>query len=71
MATITVRNVDDELKAQLRAQAANHGHSLEEEVRLILRKALAKPQQGGLGSRIHQRFAAEGGLELTSPKRAN
>ncbi|MCE7520982.1 hypothetical protein LZG37_22860 [Halomonas titanicae] len=38
-------------------------------MRLILRKALAKPQQGGLGSRIHQRFAADGGLELALPKR--
>ena len=69
MATITVRNLDDELKAQLRVQAASHGHSMEEEVRLILRKALVKPQQGGLGSRIHQRFAAEGELELALPKR--
>ncbi|WP_276204783.1 MULTISPECIES: hypothetical protein [unclassified Halomonas] len=40
MAAITVRNLDDELKAQRRVQAANHGHSMEEEVRLILRKAL-------------------------------
>lgn len=69
MATITVRNLDDELKAQLRVQAASHGHSMEEEVRLILRKALVKPEQGGLGSRIHQRFAAEGGLELPLSKR--
>lgn len=42
---------------------------MEEEVRLILRKALVKPQQDGLGSRIHQRFAAEGGLELPLSKR--
>ncbi|MEA2117165.1 FitA-like ribbon-helix-helix domain-containing protein [Halovibrio sp. HP20-50] len=67
MATITVRNLDDELKALLRVQAASHGHSMEEEVRLILRKALVKPQQGGLGRRIHQRFAVEGGLELALP----
>ncbi|MGP9768166.1 FitA-like ribbon-helix-helix domain-containing protein [Halomonas sp. AOP13-D3-9] len=69
MATITVRNLDDELKAQLRVQAANHGHSMEEEVRVILRQALVKPQQGGLGSRIHQRFAAEIELELALPRR--
>ncbi|WP_263365926.1 hypothetical protein [Vreelandella titanicae] len=37
----------------------------------ILRNTLVKPQKGGLGSRIHQRFATEGGLELALPKRVN
>ncbi|MFC3851346.1 plasmid stabilization protein [Salinispirillum marinum] len=69
MATITVRNLDEELKAELRVQAARHGHSMEEEVRAILRQAVIKPQQGKLGSRIHQRFAAEGGLEMVLPAR--
>lgn len=71
MASITIRNLDDELKAELRLSAARHGHSMEEEVRLILRRALAPvPGQGqGLGSRIRQRFAEEGGVELETPSR--
>ncbi|CAG2161282.1 FitA-like ribbon-helix-helix domain-containing protein [Cupriavidus numazuensis] len=67
MATLTIRNVDDELKARLRIEAAQHGHSMEEEVREILRRALSKrPARGGLGSRLRQRFAtlADPGLDL-------
>lgn len=69
MATITVRNLEDELKARLRIEAASHGHSMEEEARIILRNALAKPKQGGLGSRIRERFAAAGGVALDLPER--
>jgi plasmid stability protein len=69
MATLTVRNLDDDLKARLRMEAAARGHSMEEEARAILRRALSKANAPGLGSRIHERFAALGGLELTSPER--
>ncbi|ERS81823.1 MULTISPECIES: FitA-like ribbon-helix-helix domain-containing protein [Halomonas] len=69
MASITIRNLDDALKAELRLSAARHGHSMEEEVRLILRRALATAPQQGLGSRIRQRFAEEGGVELEVPSR--
>jgi antitoxin FitA len=68
MVTITVHNLEGGLKAQLRIQAASQGLSMEED---ILRNTLVKPQKGGLGSRIHQRFATEGGLELALPKRVN
>lgn len=40
MASITIRRIDDELKARLRVQAAHHGRSMEEEARHILRRAL-------------------------------
>ena len=40
MATLTIRNVDEDLKATLRIRAAMHGHSMEEELRSILRQAL-------------------------------
>ena len=69
MATLTIRNLDDELKARLRVEAAQHGRSMEEEVREILRRALSKRAgAGGMGSRLHQRFAvlADPGLELPS-----
>jgi plasmid stability protein len=70
MASITIRNLDDDLKARLRVVAASHGRSMEEEVRVILSQALAQPEKrGGLGSRIHSRFAALGGADLELPAR--
>lgn len=37
MASITIRNLDDEVKRRLRVRAAEHGRSMEEEAREILR----------------------------------
>ena len=39
MASLTVRQIDDALKQQLRLRAARHGRSVEDEVRNILRDA--------------------------------
>lgn len=36
MATMTIRNIDDQPKARLRIQAATHGRSMEDEARDIL-----------------------------------
>lgn len=69
MASITIRNLDERLKAELRLAAARHGHSMEEEVRVILRNALSQPRQRGIGSRIRERFAEAGGAELDLPAR--
>jgi len=70
MAAITIRNLDDDLKAQLRIVAASHGRSMEEEARVIIRQALSRQgKRGGLGSRIHSRFAAVGGADLELPER--
>ena len=69
MATLTIRDLDDELRARLRVRAARHGRSMEAEVRAILRDALVRPPVvERLGSRVHQRFAPVGGagLELSS-----
>nr|WP_298375240.1 plasmid stabilization protein [uncultured Halomonas sp.] len=69
MASITIRNLDEQLKAQLRMAAARHGHSMEEEARIILRGALNQPPTTGLGTRIRERFANAGGIELDLPSR--
>lgn len=70
MATLTIRNFDDELKAELRVRAAKHGRSMEAEVRAMLRSAMAKPSpETGLGSRIRQRFADVDGAALPLPAR--
>lgn len=70
VAAITIRNLDDDVKTSLRVQAARHGRSMEDEARRILRDALI-PQQptGGLGTRIHHRFASLGGVDLDLPAR--
>ncbi|MEY4517338.1 MAG: hypothetical protein RL180_1684 [Pseudomonadota bacterium] len=71
MANLSIRGLDDHLKARLRQQAAAHGWSMEEEVRQILAAALAPSQAvaTGLGSRIHARFAALGDTPLDIPAR--
>jgi len=70
MASITIRNLDEDLKAKLRVVAANHGRSMEEEVRVILAQALSRNEKkGGLGSRIHARFASVGGADIELPAR--
>jgi plasmid stability protein len=37
MASLTIRNLDDGIKGQLRLRATRHGRSMEEEARTILR----------------------------------
>lgn len=46
MASITIRKLDDDLKQRLRIRAAEHGHSMEQEARDILRAALTRPETG-------------------------
>jgi antitoxin FitA len=62
MAQILVRRIDRELMERLHRRAEKHGHSMEEEVRHILRDALrddGKPEKG-LGTRIAERFRGIG-----------
>ena len=40
MASITIRNLDDDVKTRLRVRAAGNGRSMEAEARLILRDAV-------------------------------
>jgi plasmid stability protein len=62
MAQVLVRNLDDDVKERLQQRARRHGHSMEEEIRTILRQALADQgaPSSGLGSRIAARFAGQG-----------
>ncbi|HEY0331936.1 MAG TPA: bifunctional phosphopantothenoylcysteine decarboxylase/phosphopantothenate--cysteine ligase CoaBC [Rhodopseudomonas sp.] len=39
MASLTIRKLDEAIKAELRQRAARHGRSMEDEVRIILREA--------------------------------
>jgi len=70
VASLTIRNLEDNLKADLRVRAAQHGRSMEEEARQILRQVLAIPQPSGrLSERIHRRFAALDAESLPIPAR--
>lgn len=62
MAQLLVRQLDPAVKEALQRQAQRHGHSMEEEVRLILRRAVEREPLGttsnaGLGSQIAALFA--------------
>ncbi|MCP5431680.1 MAG: plasmid stabilization protein [Alphaproteobacteria bacterium] len=71
MASITIRNLDDALKARLRIQAAEHGRSMEEEARNILRAGLSReaPPPKNLAQAIRELFEPLGGVELEIPPR--
>lgn len=70
MASITIRKLDDEVKARLRIRAAGNGRSMEEESLLILREAVnRKTAPENLASAIRARFAPLGGVELELPPR--
>ena len=66
MATITIRNLDDGLKTRLRLRAAEHGHSMEEEVRCILRDALDPHHPRTLADLALEIFGPEHGIDLES-----
>ena len=71
MSTLTIRNIETDIKDKLRLAAAANGRSMEEEVRTILRSVLSQPAEAkGLGIRLHARFAAIGGAELPPPERS-
>ena len=70
MASITIRNLDDDVKTRLRVRAAGNGRSMEEEARLILGDAVGrKPGSGNLVQAIRARIAPLGGVELELPPR--
>ncbi len=66
MATMSIRNIDDRLKARLRVRAAQHGKSMEEEARDILRAALSaeEPAPRNLAQAIRDRVSSLGGIDL-------
>jgi plasmid stability protein len=71
MASITIRRLDEETKARLRVRAAQHGRSMEEEARTLLRVALRDDvaAAGNLADAIRRRFRRLGGVDLLLPAR--
>lgn len=70
MANITIRNLEEELKRRLRIRAAEHGRSMEEEAREIIRQAVAGAEPPrDLAASIRARVAGFGGATLDQPAR--
>lgn len=70
MTSITIKNLEEGVKQRLRRRAAEHGRSLEEELREILRNAAeeALPPRD-LATVLRARVAPLGGIELELPPR--
>ena len=58
MASLTVRKLDEALKAQLRLRAARNGRSVEDEVRVLLRAAAEPSAEGQAGETPQADFEA-------------
>ena len=71
MAQLVVRNLEEDVKERLQRRANRHGHSMEEEVRDILRNAVRSEGSPPvpLGSRMRARFLGIGLDEDIAPLR--
>ena len=71
MASITVRNLDDDLKRRLRIRAAEHGCSMEQEVREILENVIGgnEASEKNIGVAIHEAFKPLGIKKFEIPAR--
>jgi antitoxin FitA len=68
VAQLIVRNIEDAVKSRLKRRAARRGHSMEEEIRDILRDAVKEElTSGGLGTEIASLFKKVG-LEKDIPR---
>ena len=66
MASILIRRLDEETKSRLRIRAASAGHSMEQEAREILERAVASERAAPLHlvDAIRRRVELVGGLDL-------
>lgn len=62
MASITIRNLEDDTKHRVKLRAAQHGRSMEEEARDILRRATDAPP--GLGAPPRSRLSTADRMDV-------
>jgi len=69
--SMTIRNLDDQIKQRLRLRAAQHGRSMEDEVREILKSAVyeATGRETSLVASIRARMEPYGGIDLPTVPR--
>jgi len=71
MAAVSIRDLDDEVRERLRVRAAEHGRSMEAEIRAILTDAVNAPTDSvGLAQALLARFGDLGGVDLELPARS-
>ena len=70
MASLTIRNIEEDTKERLRVRAAQNGRSMEEEARVILRATVAGASGADLWTRSRALFAGTDGVDLELPARA-
>jgi plasmid stability protein len=66
---ISIRNLDSNVKARLRIRAAEHGRSMEAEIRAILAEAVTEERPAGLFDAIRAVSLEHGGVDLELPRR--
>lgn len=75
MSTLTIRQVDEDVKKRLQVRAAHNGRSMEAEVRAILTEAVsidaAVETEDPLFAALRDFRRLTGGLELDIPSRAD
>lgn len=73
MASITIRNLDGEVKSRLRLRAALNNRSMEEEARQILAEAVRVElqQPTNLATFTRDCFASVGFVEIELPERGS
>jgi len=64
MATLTIRNLDEDIKQRLRAKAAIKGRSMEEEARAALREYVADEVKGNVYDVLRKTLEPVLGMEL-------
>jgi antitoxin FitA len=64
MASLVVRNIEEGVKARLRMRAAKNGHSMEEEVRHILKDAVDRDPPQNLADLALEIFGSKHGIDL-------
>lgn len=73
MGVLTVRNLDESVKRSLRLRAAQHGWSMEQEVRVILQAAVSPTAEVvpvlGFAERVNRRFKGLDADDLLLPPR--
>ncbi len=71
MAMLTIRNIDEGVKERLRVRAAQNGHSMEEEARIILKRATGGITGKELWDLSRGLFGENKGVSLELPNRDN
>lgn len=71
MAALSIRNLDDRVHERLRVRAAEHGQSMEAEIRSILEEAVQDEDDDDLISAMVKLAQSVGGVELDIPPRTS